>query len=53
VDSHAWLHAELTGILRQHCPVCDQRRLVLLGWMVTVLLLSQTVCFDQWKRSIP
>jgi hypothetical protein len=21
--------------------------------MVTALLLSQTVCFDQWKRSIP
>ena len=52
MDSHARLHAELTGFLRQHCPVCDERHLVLLGWMVTGLLLSQTVCFDQWKRSI-
>jgi hypothetical protein len=52
VDSHARLHAELTRLLRQHCPVCDERHLVLLGWMVTGLLLSQTVCFDQWKRSI-
>jgi hypothetical protein len=26
---------------------------VLLGWMVTGLLLSQSDCFDQWKRSIP
>ena len=51
--SHARLHAELTGFLRQHCSVCEQRHLVLLGWMVTGLLLSQTVCFDQWKRSIP
>ena len=53
MDSHARLHAELTGFLRQHCPVCDERHLVLLVWMVTGLLLSQTVCFDQWKRSIP
>ena len=53
MDSHARLHAELTGFLRQHCSVCEQRHLVLLGWMVTGLLLSQTVCFDQWKRSIP
>jgi len=53
VDSHARLHAELTGFLRQHCPVCDERHLVLLGWMVVGLLLSQTVCFDQWKRSVP
>ena len=45
------VHAELTGLLRQHCPVCDERHLVLLGWMITGLLLSQTVCFDQWKRS--
>lgn len=27
--------------------------LVLLGWMVAGLLLSQTVCLDQWKRAIP
>jgi hypothetical protein len=53
VDSHARLHAELIAFLRQHCPVADQRHLVLLGWMVTGLLLSQTVCLDQWKRSIP
>jgi hypothetical protein len=52
VDSRARLHAELTGFLRQHCPVCDERHLVLLVWMVTGLLLSQTVCFDQWKRSV-
>ena len=45
------VHAELTGLLRQHCPVCDERHLVLLGRMITGLLLSQTVCFDQWKRS--
>ena len=53
MDSHARLHAELIAFLRQHCPVADQRHLVLLGWMVTGLLLSQTVCLDQWKRSIP
>jgi hypothetical protein len=53
VDSHARLHGELTSFLRQHCLVCDQRHLVLLGWMVTGLLLSQTVCFDQWKRALP
>ena len=53
MDSHARLHGELTSFLRQHCLVCDERHLVLLGWMVTGLLLSQTVCFDQWKRSIP
>jgi hypothetical protein len=47
------MHAELTGFLHQHCPVCDERQLVLLGWMVAGLLLSQTVCFDQWNRSIP
>ena len=32
--SLAQLHAELIGFLRQHCPVRDQRHLVLLGWMV-------------------
>ena len=53
MDSRARLHAELTSFLRQHCLVCDERHLVLLGWMVTGLLLSQTVCFDQWKQSIP
>ena len=53
MDSHARLHCELTGFLRQHCPVRDQRHLVLLGWMVAGLLLSQTVCFDHWKTRLP
>jgi hypothetical protein len=53
VDSHARLHCELTGFLRQHCPVRDQRHLVLLGWMVSGLLLSETVCFDRWKTRLP
>ena len=51
--SRAQLHAELTGFLRQHCPACDQRHRVLLGWMVAGLLLSQTVCFDRWKSVLP
>lgn len=53
MDSHARLHAELTGFLRQHCPACDERHLVLLGWMVCGLLLSQTVCFGHWQRVLP
>ncbi len=53
MDSHARLHAELTGFLRQHCPICDERHLALLGWMVAGLLLSQTVCFDRWKTVLP
>jgi len=53
VDSPAQLHAELNGFLRQHCPVCDERHLALLGWMITGLLLSQTVCFDHWKAKLP
>jgi len=53
VDSHARLHGELIAFLRQHCPVRDQRHLVLLGWMVAGLLLSQTVCFDHWKTRLP
>jgi len=53
VDSHARLHCELTGFLRQHCSVRDQRHLVLLGLMVAGLLLSQTDSLDQWTRSIP
>jgi hypothetical protein len=53
VDSHARLHCELIAFLRQHCPVRDQRHLVLLGWMVAGLLLSQTVCFDHWKTRLP
>jgi hypothetical protein len=51
--SPARLHAELTGFLRQHCPVRDQRHLALLVWMVAGLLLSQTVCFDHWKTRLP
>jgi hypothetical protein len=53
VDSRARLHCELTGFLRQHCPVRDQRHLVLLAWMVAGLLLSETVCFDRWKTRLP
>lgn len=53
MDSHARLHAELIVSHRQHCPVADQRHLVLMGWLVTGLLLSQTVYLGQWKRSIP
>jgi hypothetical protein len=53
VDSHARLHAELTGFLRQHCPAADERHLTLLGWMVAGLLLSQTVCFGHWHRTLP
>ena len=53
MDSRARLHCELTSFLRQHCPVRDQRHLVLLGWMVAGLLLSQTVCFDHWKSRLP
>ena len=51
--SRAQLHAELIGFLRQHCPVRDQRHLVLLAWMVAGLLLSETVCFDRWKTRLP
>ena len=51
--SHARLHRELSAFLRQHCPARDQRHLVLLGWMVAGLLLSQTVCFDHWKPRLP
>jgi hypothetical protein len=53
VVSHARLHAELIAFLRQHCPARDQRHLVLLGWMVAGLLLSQMVCFDHWKTRLP
>jgi hypothetical protein len=53
VVSHARLHAELIGLLRQHSPFCDQRHLVLLAQMVAGLLLSQTVCFDRWKTVLP
>ena len=51
--SHARLHAELIGLLRQHSRFCDQRHLVLLAQMVAGLLLSQTVCFDRWKTVLP
>jgi Transposase DDE domain len=53
LDSHARLHRELISLLRQHCPVCDERHLLLLGWMVAGLLLSQTVCFGHWQRALP
>jgi len=53
VDSHARLHGGLIDFLRQHCPVCDERHLALLGWMVSGLLLSQTVCFGHWQRALP
>jgi hypothetical protein len=53
VAFRAQLHAELIGFLRQHCPVRDQRHLVLLGWMVAGLSLSETVCFDRWKTRLP
>ena len=53
MDSHARLHCELTGFLRQHCPARDRRHLVLLAWMVAGLLLSETVCFDHWKARLP
>ena len=53
MDSRARLHCELTGFLRQHCPVRDQRHLVLLAWMLAGLLLSETVCFDRWKARLP
>ncbi len=51
--SRAQLHAELIRFLRQHCPVCDERHLTLLAWMVAGLLLSETVCFDRWKAKLP
>ena len=53
MDSRARLHCELTGFLRQHCPVADRRHLVLLAWMVAGLLLSETICFDRWKTRLP
>jgi hypothetical protein len=53
VDSHARLHCELTGFLRQHCPARDQRHLVQRAWMVAGLSLSETVCFDHWKTRLP
>lgn len=53
MGSHARLHRELIGLLRQHCPFLDQRHLMLLVWMVAGLLLSQTVCFDRWKTMLP
>jgi Transposase DDE domain len=53
VASRAQLHAELIRFFRQHCPVCDERHLTVLAWMVAGLLLSQTVCFDHWKAKLP
>ncbi|MFM7086380.1 MAG: hypothetical protein ACKOXO_05235, partial [Cyanobium sp.] len=51
--SRTRLQSELLGFLRQHCSVADLRHLALLAWMVTGLLLSQTVCFDRWKTVLP
>ena len=53
MDPQPRLHRELIGLLRQHSYCVDQRHLVLLGWMVAGLLLSQTVCFDRWKAVLP
>ena len=53
MDSRARLHCELTGFLRQHCSVREERHLVLLAWMVAELSLSETVCFDRWKARLP
>ena len=38
VDTHVWLHGELNDFLRQHCPICDERHLAVLAWMVARLL---------------
>jgi hypothetical protein len=53
VACHTRLHRELIGFLRQHSAFCDQRHLVLLAWMVAGLLLSQTLCFDNWMSVLP
>ncbi len=42
-------HVELLDLLLPHSQFTDQRHLMLLGWMVVGLLLSQTVCFDCWN----
>ena len=47
------LHAELLGLLRQHSRYGDLRHVVMLAWMASGLLLSQTVCFDRWKDVLP
>jgi len=52
VASRAQLHCELIAYLRQDCPVRDERHLVLFGWMVAGLLLSETVCIDQWRTRL-
>jgi hypothetical protein len=53
VDPQTRLHRELISFLRQHIRFADHRHLVLLGWMVAGLLLSQTVCFDRWNTVLP
>jgi hypothetical protein len=53
VDPQTRLHRELISVLRQHIRFADQRHLVLLGWMVAWLLLSQTVCFVSWNTVLP
>ena len=56
MDSRARLHCELTGFLLQHCPVRDQRHLVLLGWVVAgfeaiTLLADRTFPCDELKQA--
>jgi hypothetical protein len=34
-------------------PHTNRPHLVLLAWMVAGLLLSETICFDRWKSSLP
>ena len=53
MDSQTHLQADLLALLRQHCRFADLRHLVLLAWMVAGLLLSETVCFDHWKKHLP
>ena len=53
MDPQTRLHRELISFLRQHIRFADHRHLVLLGWMVAGLLLSQTVCFDRWNTVLP
>ncbi|MCP9799348.1 hypothetical protein [Synechococcus sp. RedBA-s] len=40
MDPQTRLHRELIGLLRQHSAFCDQRHLVLLGWMIAGLVSS-------------
>jgi hypothetical protein len=53
VDPQTRLHRDLIGLLPQHSRFADQRHLVLLGWMVDVLLLSQSICGNRWITPVP